>query len=124
MNTPTLDYYLSGDYVIDRLQLIKNIFMQSTDEPKLSIYTKLFHDMILEISEDKLRTLIKNWTGSTVARKHTKYHINFIKDSAHAVFFGTCNMDLDINEKYLDDETMHDTLIDILTTPMNKIIDD
>lgn len=127
MNIPTLDYYLSGDYVIDRLQLIKNLsmtFISTNDETKLPIYTKLIHNTILGISEDKLRILIKNWTGSTVVRRHTKYHVNIIKDSVHVVFFGTCNMDLDINEKYLEDDTMYDTLIDILTTPMNKMIDE
>ena len=124
MNYPTLDYYLSGDYVIDRDLLIENINISNTSSD--INYKGTFTTIIKSLSEDKLAILLKNWSGTTIVKKDTKYMISIIKSTNKQViniYFGTCEVNIILTENILTDPKIDQIVIDIFTTPMNTMVD-
>lgn len=124
MNLPTLDYYLSGDYIIDRGLLIKNlkVFTKADSSINSIDFLQMIIDIIRDLPEEKLVVLLKNWTGTSVVKKTGKYEI-YIEKSTSGVHFGTCNMQLTISENFITDPVLNNTLIDVLTTPYDVMVD-
>lgn len=126
MNLPTLDYYLSGDYVIDRVLLIKNLkvyFYEGIKETKSNTeFYLIIKNIINNLPEEKLIILLRNWTGTCIIKKSSEYQI-YVDHTSSGIYFGTCNMQLTISENFIKDPVLHNTLIEILTTPYDVMID-
>ena len=124
MNLPTLDYYLSGDYVLNRNLLFKNLKVFSP--PNTSYNNKLI-EIIKNLSDSKLSDLLKNWSGWSIVKKNYNYTIHVYNDdkndSRNQIFFGTCGTYINISEKLLNDPELGNQLVDLLTTPMNTMVD-
>lgn len=114
MNLPTIDYFLSGDYVINREQLKQKI--NSSGSP---VHAFVF-ELISTLPERKLAILLRNWSGSSTVLDNG-YSVGEI--SREAVHFGTCAITLSINPQLLgpDSSIPRSELIDILTTPVTFI---
>lgn len=118
MNLPTLDYYISGPYKINRTILINNLVL-SGGKDKNNTYLEMFKEFINSLSENELKILLKNWTASTCVRPDNKYRIIIISKSKNAkagIRFGTCNLEIHIDEKMLDEHNI-DTVKEVLITP-------
>ncbi|AEJ34583.1 hypothetical protein MIMI_R349b [Acanthamoeba polyphaga mimivirus] len=118
MNLPTLDYYISGPYKINRTILINNLVL-SGGKDKNNNYLEMFKEFINSLSENELKILLKNWTASTCVRPDNKYRIIIISKSKNAkagIRFGTCNLEIHIDEKMLDEHNI-DTVKEVLITP-------
>lgn len=124
MNYSTLDYYLSGDYMIDRHLLIKNLRVDHKSQEKAINYKEEIIKLIKSLPENKLAILLKNWSGTSVIKKSTRYEI-FItpEDSENGVYFATCNVKITINENFIMDNKTYDILLDMLTTPITTMVD-
>lgn len=131
MNAPTLDYYLSGDYRINRELLIKNLkvnnYGESSPQPEA---TDCIQGIISTISEDDLAVLLRNWSGSTTVSRASTYTVILYsntsnnEDIVNGLCFSTCSYQIHLNHDLLDaDITPHETLIDMLTTPANYMQD-
>jgi hypothetical protein len=121
MNIPTLDYYLSGDYKIDvdlLLSLIKFITTKKTDE-----FSTVVKDIIRSMDQPKLTIFLKNWSGTSIVKRSKTYEINIEKNVNHDVFFRTCSFELFINEKLFSSTARKNILFELLTTPVNFMID-
>ena len=126
MNMPTLDYYLSGDYRIDREVLIENLSIKFLAKIKNDDYRKKILDIIRKMPEEKLAIMLKNWSGTSVVMRNTKYHIYIAKYAKHkntSVYFSACSMELYICEKILNNNDTKECLVDLLASPMNIMID-
>ena len=133
MNIPTLDYYISGPYVIDRVMLMKKITInqingkQNNSKQKNRPANLSFDSIrkcISELPEDKLIILLKNWTGSSVIESGSNLSLDIVeclhgrvgKNSGECDFsFRTCSSTLLISKKRIQDIP---TLFDLLTVPM------
>ena len=119
MNYPTLDYFLSGPYVIDRQLIIKKLIV-SSDDNKSNSYKNQILNIIKTLPEDKLAILIKNWSGTVVVKKTYDYIVRIVnKAERFDYFFGTCNIELVIKKKMMKNPL----LVELLTTPINSIVD-
>lgn len=118
MNYPTLEYYISGDYVVDRKILIANLSMD--DE-----YRGVIVDIIQSLSEENLSILLKNWTGTSVVKKKYKYKIAIKKKAGNEpdIFFMTCYMAIEISKPMMTNPELRPLLIDLLTTPIDTMVD-
>jgi hypothetical protein len=126
MNFPTINCYLSGDYTLDRKNLLKNLIIYSDDNLKMKDYYITVTEIINTLPEDKLLILLKNWSGTTVIKKSYEYKIGIKSDTymqESNIHFGTCDTNLSIHKNMIDDPEMRNILIDILTTPMNSMVD-
>ena len=123
MNYPTLDYYLSGDYTIDRDLLLKKIRIQNftNDEFDVDYYKQIIFETIRNLSPDKLVILLKNWSGTSLIKKSSDYVIEIV-DSDVDVTFRTCDFRLIVNIKAFAEE-YRNLLLDILVTPYNIMVD-
>lgn len=124
MNAPTLDYYLSGNYCLDRNLLIRNLKISDNTNGNPLDFRKICVDMIKSLPEDKLTILLKNWSGTSVVKKTCCYEITLKKKKKgdQDVYFATCNTDIIISSKLIEKHDI-DLLIDILTTPMTSMND-
>jgi hypothetical protein len=132
-NYPTFDFYMSGDYFIDRKLLIKNLkiklshlsgqkveLIKENEDITKEKFTRLFNSL----SEEKLKILIKNWSGTSIINKSYDYIIIIDKHPNINVYFRACTVTIEINNNLLENNNDSDTiLIDILTTPCNNMID-
>lgn len=112
MNLPTIDYYMSGDYYIDRQRLKSKIQYTSAD-CELTM-TELIHTL----PEEKLAILLKNWSGTTVVQ-NKQYYVG----AGPTVHFATCSLELGLPRAALTDSSIipREALIELLTTPVNYI---
>lgn len=129
MNFPTLDYYLSGDYSVDRNRLIKNLVIKnnisSDTSDDVSEYKNIFVDIIKSLPEDKLMILLKNWSGTSVVEKSCLYKVTIEskkRSTNEDVYFATCDTNIILSAKFLK-KYDSELLIDILTTPMTSMQD-
>ena len=115
MNLPTLDYYLSGPFVIDRRQLKQKI----SDRGSIGTFIK---GLIDKLPERKLAILLRNWSGSSTVMD-TNYGVSESNDGGFT--FRTCMTQLTIDPRLLgsDSSISRAGLIDILTTPITFIND-
>ena len=120
MNLPTLDYYLSGDYLLNRKLFFKNLNVYS---PSNTDYSLKVIEIINNLSDDKLSDLLKNWSGTSIVRKSYTYVIHILNDIKDKIFFGTCGTYIDISENLLTDTKFNDQIIDLLTVPINTMVD-
>ena len=117
MDYPTLDYYFSGDYVIDRTTIIKNLNINNA-------YKDFFVNIIQTLPEKKLSILLRNWSGTTVVKKSCVYKITILKKQAdNDILFTTCSVTMNIQKKLLDDLEMRSTLSDLLCIPITTMVD-
>ena len=118
MNLVTIDYYLSGDYLIDRELLISNIVDCNNNE--------FIETLIRVLPEEKLAILLRNWSGtSTVIDRKYKVKITDNSNSKNYVCdvrFHTCDLTLEIERSAFNSENSINNLITILTTPVIGII--
>lgn len=104
MNYPTLDYYLSGPYAIDRNDLISKIEFVIDCELSREIIEEFktnMRDIIKNLTEEQLSSLLKNWSGMPTFCTTLKYVITVRKMSKKVnVHFTTCSVNLSVN-KYI-----------------------
>lgn len=115
MNLPTVDCYLSGDYNIDRDLLSRRIHGDST-------LCEFMRQHIMTMPENKLAILLKNWTGTAVLID-TRYKLDYRLKGIH---FATCSSALSIQRELVNGKVQgvsQEALIDILTTPVNFVMD-
>lgn len=115
MNLPTLDCYLSGDYSIDRDLLSGRIHGDST-------LCEFMRQHIMTMPENKLAILLKNWTGTAILID-TRYKLDYRLKGIH---FATCSSTLSIQRELVNGKVQgitQETIIDILTTPINFVMD-
>ena len=121
MNYPTLDYYLSGDYVIDRTTIIKNLAITSGN----NLHKVSITNIIKNLPEHKLAILLQNWSGTSVVKKSYVYTISITKKHTQTdILFATCSITIHIAKKLLDKPQMNDILIDLLCTPITTMVDE
>lgn len=121
MNFPTFDYYLSGDFHINRDLLIKNLVIHN--EAKLTVnYLEIIKQIIQNLSEEKIITLIRNWSATSIV-KNTPYRINIISNHNKDIHFATCNFELTISDNLFKNSEVDNLLIDLLTTPVDHMFD-
>jgi hypothetical protein len=133
MNMPTLDYFLSGDYNIDRNLLLKNLVIgiDSSDEKEEIHLENMIIDTIKNLSEEKLAILLKNWSGTSVVKKSNDYNIFISKQSdqvdkklaQYDIHFATCNIAITIKKQLFSNPETRSLLVDLLTTPINFMLD-
>lgn len=126
MNFPTLDYYLSGDFLINRDLLIENITIRHYSLSDVDKYHQVINKNIRDLPENKLAVLLKNWTGTSVVERDAEYNITITNDQDESsnIYFGTCNRDLIISDNVIDNPEIFGSLIDIITQPFTKMIDE
>lgn len=114
MNLPTIDSYVSGPYLIDRASLSSMINCNN------SVLLKFVRSLVERLGEDRLRTLLCNWTGSSVF-KGTRLRLQ--ETSSADIRFATCSRELYLNPKLFEknDRLRLPDLIDILTSPMTSV---
>ena len=115
MNYPTLDYYFSGNYTINRLTLLKNLKIMRT-------YKETITHIIKTLPEKKLYVLLRNWSGTSVVKKSFVYEIVVEKKSD--LYFATCSITIHIPKELLINPIMQPHLVDMLCTPITTMIDD
>lgn len=120
MNCPTFDYFLSGDYNLDRVLLIKNLQINSEPSNDNDKYETMITEMLISLPENKLAILLKNWTGTSIIERGNKYKISIVKRNKMDVYFSACNSQIIISKRFIDSDTM---FVDILTTPVSTMID-
>ena len=115
MNAPTLDYYLSGGYSIDRAALAKLI--RGSD-----LVLGFVKGLITTLPEPKLAALLRNWTGSSVLKDAS---LRITEESNGSIKFRTCSRALIIDPKLIASSSPlpRADLIDLLTTPITAIND-
>lgn len=91
MNIPTLDYYMSGDYKIDRLNLKSRLQISFADT------TGFVHAFIDTLLEQQLAILLRNWTGTSVLLDRM-YRVEKGSD----LMFQTCSATLVLPRALLD----------------------
>lgn len=121
MNFPTFDYYLSGDFHINRDLLLKNLIINS--ETKLTVNcTEIIKQVIHHLSEEKMTLLLKNWSATSIV-KNTSYRINIVSDYDKDIYFGTCNFELTLSDNLFENSEIDNLLVELLTTPIDHMID-
>ena len=130
MNSPTLDYFLSGDYCLDRELLIKNLNIVDNSSNKNIPYNEIINDIIRNLPEEKLMILLRNWSGTSIVKKSSSYVIIINKNNEKIdeysnpdINFATCNVELIISENLINSLDTKNLLIDLLTTPFNTMRD-
>jgi hypothetical protein len=130
MNSPTLDYFLSGDYHLDRDLLIKNLKTEIQLDNKYTDFKETIIKVIRSLPEEKLAILLKNWSGTAIVKKSISYRIVIepkeVVDnlSEHSdISFATCNVELTISENLISNLETKNLLIELLTTPINTMRD-
>ncbi|AGF85263.1 KilA-N domain-containing protein [Moumouvirus goulette] len=121
MNLPTLDYYISGDYSLDRNKLVKNLRVFYNNSTKcVNKYKKMMENIIRDLSEEKLVIMLENWSSSSVIQ-NSEYNVEINKSTCD-IRFMTCNIELHINNDMLllDNKNL---LIELLTSPIKSIKD-
>lgn len=111
LNLPTLDYCFSGEFKIDVERFIRQVNIDNGFKP----YQERIFSIIRGLSQEKLRDLLFNWTGSGILRD-TSYSIHAISSTATDILlkFSTCVGILYLHPKALD--TQHQAcLIHLLT---------
>ena len=122
MNLPTLDYFLSGDYKLDRELLISSLNVR--DETKGDIdYHQIITEYIKTLPEDKLIILLKNWSGSSIVKKSCKYGITITHKQKGDIYFGTCDVNIIIADRLIKNPESRSLLLDLLTTPLLTMVD-
>lgn len=108
MNMVTLDNYLSGDYVIDI-----NMFMEMIAYSGPNEYRSPILNFIRNLHQDKLRMLLSNWTGTSVVRKSTNYHIQVSNsEGSAAIHFKTCYFRMVLHPEFFKtDPSMWEALL-------------
>lgn len=79
MNIPTLDVYLSGPIIIDR-----NNFKDSLKGPRA--IENLLDRLIDTISEQQLKDLIHNWSGSPIVSQDYNYNLAYNEECDNIAF--------------------------------------
>ncbi|AVL94868.1 putative KilA-N domain-containing protein [Moumouvirus australiensis] len=121
MNLPTLDFYISGNYSLDRNRLVKNMKIKTIDnKSKIKTYKKNIINIIQEIPENKLATLLENWSSNSVIQDGV-YFVQISKSICGIRFF-TCTTELHINNDMFLPEN-ENLLMELLTSPINSIQD-
>lgn len=114
MNLPTLDYYMSGDYCIDRSRLKDLITCYESASIE---YKDLIIEIIDTLTEEQLAILLKNWTGTSVAQNRS-----YLVSTSENIDFTTCSSTLRLPRSATDQSIIsRETLIELLTTPINYI---
>lgn len=115
MNALTLDYYLSGEYSIDRIALAKLI-------KGSELVMGFIKGLITTLPEHKLAALLRNWTGSSVTKDAA---LRITEESKGSIKFRTCSRALIIDPRLITDSSIipRADLIDLLTTPITAVND-
>lgn len=121
-NFPTLDLYLSQEPIIDRDLLISRISISESRDSIIKDFKDKFIKFISNISEEELKNLLRNWTGSCKITKGD-YKISIYKDclSDIGIKFSTCSREIRIKTRMIKDH--FESLFDILKTPYSNILD-
>ncbi|AQN68380.1 putative kilA-n domain protein [Saudi moumouvirus] len=119
MNLPTLDYYISGDYSLDRNKLIKNLNI-TFNGSKSKKYKKMMENIIKDLPEEKLVILLENWSSNNIIQNN-EYNVHIYKSKCDIKFM-TCNTELHINNDMLLLENK-DLFTELLTSPINSFKD-
>ena len=100
LNMATLDYYLSGDFTIDSERILCRVnFSGDTTEHNGKIT-----NIIRELSQQDLRTLLINWTGTSVFNYNNDcLTISVSTSQVEIVKFGTCSKHMYISSKMFSD---------------------
>lgn len=129
MNAPTLDYYLSGEYKLDRELLISLLSIHGlTDSDDMSTIMDHMTSIIHSITESQLASLLKNWTGSSVVDRQDIYIVHVREGDGGSdkdgVLFSSCSSRIFINKSLFDPSvTAIEVLIGILTDPVTYMLD-
>ena len=119
MNLPTLDYYLSGDYGINRKTIISKLKIYNNTESRVN-YEDTMKKIIIDLPEEKLVILLNNWTGMSVVNHTFVYAVSIIKTKSTRLVsdikFLTCNTRIEVESCLIDDNL--DLFIELITTPM------
>ena len=114
-NIPTIDYYISGPYSIDRT-LLKDRLTGSNP------IKQFMTEIITALPEEQLAILLRNWAGTAVLID-SPYTL---KECNSEIFFQTCTLTLEMPLKFCTNESIdipRTTVIEILTTPIDHIRD-
>lgn len=118
MNFATLDYYLSGPYLIDRSKLSDQIIITQELSTKFSdLIINSIKEKLLSLPEEKLSQLLKNWTGSSVIERDQNLSIVIIESGQNFegdFLFQTYSSALIICKNMIS-KTIKGSLFDLIT---------
>ena len=118
LNLPTLNYYFSGLYCIDRLSLKQSIIGHR-------VLIDLMHKLVDTATEEGLQGLLKNWSGTSVLLKES-YSITASPEDMNIIQFKACFLAVQIPMHLVVGEDKLEPIDDLyalLTTPIDHIID-
>ena len=120
MNAPTLDYYLSGPYCIDRELLVSKLCFYGRLQGSSHTVLNFAKALVQRLPEPMLKILLQNWTGTSTV-KRAKYRVGIVRDTD--IHFLTCNRALCINPRLLKktSKISMPEVIEMLTTPVTVI---
>lgn len=119
MNLPTLEYMMSGDFVIDKKKFVENIkFRYNDSKSKYAAFNKTeFKCRIESLSDDQFKMMLKNWSGSYVIESKYNYRVDMSSLNRDVVLkIQTCSNDLYIN--YNNDLSNLDRIMANLVDPI------
>uniref|UniRef100_A0A6C0LS65 HECT domain-containing protein n=1 Tax=viral metagenome TaxID=1070528 RepID=A0A6C0LS65_9ZZZZ len=122
MNYPTLNYYISGNVIIDRNMLIKNLVIHYSIYEKLQIYREDIVKIIKNLSEEKLKILLKNWSGTSILLNEHYYKIEISDRINNDIIFTTCTISILISHNIMNHLDIY-PLEEILTSTIVNMID-
>lgn len=119
MNLITLYNYICGNVPIDRESILKSMkFMAISKECDIDICIYNFKKIILNFTDEQLKIMLRNLTGFSSHTNRSKYLVYF-SNEYEGIKFVACSKELYINPNIELDEQ-----INILSTPIEFIVDD
>lgn len=99
MNFPTLDWCLSGAYVINIPEFLANQVKYSNIS---NVQKSMFTNYVSGLTSENFRKLLRNWSGTSAYKKNI-YEVQVESSSStNIVSFATCSHKISINEAAFD----------------------
>lgn len=120
MNIPTLDFMLSGDFVIDKKKFANGI--EFIYHNRYNFDRVAFKTAIQDLTDNQFKILVKNWSASYVVNPKANYQVDIELVDTHALFkIQTCSNTILLN--YNENLSDIDNLISNLANPILSMRD-
>lgn len=120
MNLPTLDYMMSGYFVLDKKKFVEDISFNNINDEYPNINSTMFKSKLENLTDDQFRIMLKNWSGSYVIIPNRSYTIDTHNiDERSILKIQTCINTIYINSKLESIDL--DSIIANLIDPINSM---
>jgi hypothetical protein len=118
MNMPTIDFYVSGPYTIDRKAFKKHI--EAQDKKALESFASMLMQFIDEATETNLKNLLMNWSGCNYLIPNETYFITLASSNQKDIYFRTCSSEMYVNPKIMTSGDVDMDTIKLILTDITK----